>query len=348
MSSKYKLRIIRNVFFVLLGLILVFTSIICISFYNEILTISSIKKINAVPVYEMNYKGDFGFDKYLNTGSTSYSEYVDFMNANLLKGIPKFYYDKFECSTFFAKTPEGDYIMGRNLDTEVSIPFVLKTNSKNSLKTIGIANLRTLGWNSTNIVSKLTALSAPYYTFDGMNENGVAVAAMSVPVGSRSDIEQNKITLYDHAVIRLTLEKAENVDDAIKQLSKYNVKMEDTYPSHYMIADAAGNCAVIDYVDGSMKVIRKGDTYQIATNMLTYNNEKHQGYSAERYQAFEKVLSEKSGVISVEDALELLVENTVPGDEQWSSVYNLTDKTMSVKFYGDYENTYTYEIDEIP
>ncbi len=348
MRGKYKLRILRNVFFVFIGLILVSTSIICISFYNEILTISSIKKMNAVPVYEMNYKGDFGFDKYLKAGSTTYGEYADFMNANLLKGIPKFYYDKFECSTFFARTPEGDYIMGRNYDTEVSIPFVLKTNSKNDFKTIGMADLRNLGWNNSNLVSKMTALSAPYYTFDGMNENGVAVAAMSVPVGSRSDIDENKTTLYDYAVIRLTLEKAENVDDAIKQLSQYNVKMEDTYPSHYMIADAAGNCAVIDYVDGSMKVIRKGDTYQIATNMLTYNNEKHQGYSAERYQAFDKVLTEKLGVISVEDALELLVENTVPGDEQWSSVYNLTDKTMSVKFYGDYENTYTYDIVENP
>lgn len=345
MRSKYKLKILRNVFFVFLGIILVSTSIICISFYNEILTISSIKKINAVPVYEMNYKGDFGFDKYLKTGSATYIEYADFMNANLLKGIPKFYYDKFECSTFFAKTPEGDYIMGRNLDTEVSIPFVLKTNSKSSLKTIGMANLHNLGWNNTNIVSKLAALSAPYFTFDGMNENGVAIAGMSVPVGSRSEINENKITLYDYSVIRLTLEKAESVDDAIKQLSQYNVKMEDTYPSHYMIADATGNCAVIDYIDGSMKIIRKEDNYQIATNMLTFNNEKHQGYSAERYQNFEKVLSEKSGVISIEDALELLVKNTVPGDEQWSTVYNLTDKTMSVKFYGDYENTYTYEID---
>ncbi|MFT4146109.1 MAG: linear amide C-N hydrolase [Mobilitalea sp.] len=348
MRGKYKLRILRNVFFVLLGLILVFTSIIYISFYNEILTISSIKKINTVPVYEMNYKGNFGFDKYLKTGSKNYSEYADFMNANLLKGIPEFYYDKFECSTFFARTPEGDYIMGRNYDTEVSIPFVLRTNSKKGFKTVGMADLRNPGWNNTNLVSRMTALSAPYYTFDGMNENGVAIAGLSVPFGARSDIDESKTTLYDYAVIRLTLEKAENVDDAIKQLSQYNIKMENTYPSHYMIADEAGNCAIIDYVDGSMKVIRKDDNYQIATNMLTFNNDKHQGYSADRYQNFDKVLSEKSGVISIEDALELLVENTVPGDEQWSSVYNLTDKTMSVKFHGDYENTYTYEIEEKP
>lgn len=240
--------------------------------------------------------------------------------------------------------PEGDYILARNLDTTVTIPFVLKTNSRNGFKTVGIANLHNLGWNDSNLVSKLTAIAAPYYTFDGMNENGVAIGGLSVPEGSRSDINDSKTTLYDYAVIRLTIEKAKSVEDAIQRLSQYNIKMEDMYPSHYMIADAAGNCAVIDYVDGSMKVIMKEGNYQIATNMLSYNNDQHQGYSSYRYNGFDKVLSERSGVISVEDALELLIKYTTPGEAKWSSVYNLTDKTLSVKFYGDYENTYTYSL----
>jgi penicillin V acylase-like amidase (Ntn superfamily) len=292
----------------------------------------------------MNYRGEYAFNKYLISGSKNYDDYIDFMNANLLKGIPRIYYDNFECSTFFATTPEGDYILARNLDTEIAIPFVLKTNSKNGFRTVGMANLRNSGWNNTNLVSKFTALAAPYYTFDGMNEKGVAIGSLSVPVGSKSDLNDNKITLYDYSVIRLTIEKAQSLKDAIKQLSQYNVKMEDKYPSQYMIADAAGNCAVIDYVDGSMKVVEKEGNYQIATNMLLYNNKNHLGYSSERYKAFEKVLSETNGIISVEDALKLLIEHTVPGDAQWSSVYNLTDKTMSVKFYGDYENTYTYQL----
>jgi len=47
------------------------------SFYNEIITISSIKEINDIPVYEMNYRGEYAFDKYLTTGSKSYNEYND-------------------------------------------------------------------------------------------------------------------------------------------------------------------------------------------------------------------------------------------------------------------------------
>lgn len=328
----------------LISLILLLGSILLICFYNEIVTINSIKKINNIPVYEMNYKGNHGFDKYIKTGSKNYVEYVDFINMNLLKGIPNYYYKNFECSTFFAKTPDGDYILARNYDTTVSIPFVLKTNSENNGKTIGMADLHRVGWSESNMISKLKALAAPYYTFDGMNEKGVAIGALSVIDGSSSDTNDNNITLYDYAVIRLVMEKAENVEDAIKQLSQYNIKMEDKYPSHYMIADVSGECVVIDFVDGSMQVVVKEGNYQVATNMLSYNNDKHVGYSSDRYKAIEAVLSEKDGIITIEEAFELLEANTTPGQAKWSSVYNLSDNTMHVEFYGDYENTYTFAI----
>lgn len=344
MKEQQKIRVCRNAILVFLCLFLLLTGILCISFYYEIVTIGSIKRINDIPVYEMNYRGEYAFDKYLMKGSNSFAEYIDFMNTNLLKGIPKVYYDNFQCSTFFARTPEGHYILARNLDTEVAIPFVLKTSSKNGFKTVGLANLQSVGWNNNNIISKFTALTAPYFTFDGMNEMGVAIGGLTVPVGSKSDMNDDKITLHDYAVIRLTIEKAKSVEDAIKQLSQFNIKMEEKYPSQYMIADAFGNCAVIEYIDGSMKVVEKEGNYQIATNMLLYNNEKHLGYSSGRYKAIEQVLDKKDGIISIEDALELLIERTVPGEEQWSSVYDLTDKTMSVKFFGDYENTYTYQL----
>jgi predicted choloylglycine hydrolase len=344
MKGKQKIRIYMIVALALLFLILLCGGTISINFYNEFITIRSIKRINDIPAYEMNYKSDYAFDKYLRTGSKDYKEYTDFLNANLLNGIPDIFYKTFECSTFFARTPEGDYIMARNYDTTETIPFVLKTNSEKGYKTIGMVDLHNLGWNNSNLISKLTALSAPYYTFDGINEKGVAVASLAVPVGSKSDINSNKITLYDYAVMRLTIDKAKNVEDAIKQLSHYNINMSITYPSHYMIADEAGNCAIIDYIDGSMKVIRKEGSYQIATNMISFNNEKHLGYSANRYEAFDKALSETEGIISVEDAFKLLEENTTPGEAKWSSIYNLTDKTMCVEFYGDYDNTYSYQL----
>lgn len=230
------------------------------------------------------------------------------------------------------------------MDTAKTIPFIVSTDSSDGYKTIGLANLLNLGWSEKNIISKLSALSSPYFTFDGMNEYGVAVASLSVPTGSSSKVDDSRVTLYDFAVERITIDKAKTVEEAIKLLSNYNIKMEANYPTQYMIADRNGNCAVIEYIDGDMQVVDKTGSYQIATNMLLYNNENHIGYSADRYRKFEIALSQADGTITVDDALELLEANTTPGEAQWSVVYNLTKKTMYAEFYGDYENTYTYTI----
>ncbi len=332
-------------------LLLAIIGTICIALYaifrTEINTIMSVKKISEKPAYEMTYHGDYALDKYLNTGVESWNELFDFVNENLGKGVGKYIYGEHECSSFYAITPEGDYILARNLDTTVAIPSIIKTNTKSGYKTIGVTNLNVGGWSDSDPITKLTVISSPYFTFDGMNEYGVAASAMTVPISAKSDVDNSKIMIHDLTVVRVIIDKARSVEEAIELLSKYNIKMEEKYPSHYMIADSEGNSAIVEYIDGIMRVIEKTGNYQISTNFALYNNEKLQGYSSDRYKAFEKVLSQTNGIISVEAALELLEENTVDGEAQWSVVYNLSKKTMAVEFYGDYENTYNYSIEDL-
>ncbi|MDF2487321.1 MAG: choloylglycine hydrolase [Herbinix sp.] len=163
---------------------------------------------------------------------------------------------------------------------------------------------------------------------------------------SSSAIDSSKTTLHDLAVNRVILGKAKNVKEAIDLLSQYNVKMEERYPTHYMIADFDGNSVIVEYINGSMKVIENQEEYQIATNFVLYDNENLKGYSSERYAEFEKSLSQAGGILSIEAALELLEENVVPGEAQLSVVYNLTKRTMAVEFCGDYDKTYYYDINE--
>lgn len=51
-----------------------------------------------------------------------------------------------------------------------------------------------------------------------------------------------------------------------------------------------------------------------------------------------------SPIISEEDALDLLKNNVIPGDGQWSAVYNLTKKTLSVAFSEEYEHVYRFKM----
>ena len=68
--------------------------------------------------------------------------------------------------------------------------------------------------------------------------------------------------------------------------------------------------------------------------------------SCSRYKSLDDALSKSKGQLTINEALELLKENTVEGQAQWSVVYNLTAKTMTLTFADDYEKVYFFELKE--
>ena len=142
---------------------------------------------------------------------------------------------------------------------------------------------------------------------------------------------------------RLLLSKAKSVEEAIHYTEKYNF-FYDVAPLHYMVADASGHSAVIEFVDGKMVVTRAENKYQVVTNFTLFDNPSKTGFGKDRYENILNALEKQEGIISEEEALELLKSNVIPGDEQWSAVYNLTKKTLSVTFLGDDENVHRFQL----
>jgi Penicillin V acylase and related amidases len=319
--------------------------LIGITFRNNIRTISSIKKISKAPAYQMNYYGDYAIDKYLKQGVGSNDELQDFLTSNLAMGAGKLFDGNHGCSAFFGVTPDGDYIVARNFDTTDGEGCILKADDTEGSKIVGISNI---GWllnvpkDNLKLADEMKMIAAPYMTMDGMNQYGLAVSVFSSD-GTQYTADKNKISIFDHTVPIVLLNKAKTVDEAISFLSKYNISASD-YPLHYMFCDASGNSAVVEFVKGKMQVVHKNNKYQICSNFILYNNPTLKGFGSDRYNNYDAVLSKTQGVISIEDALKLLQKNTIPGDEEWSVVYNLTDKTISATFYGDYDKVYKYSL----
>lgn len=142
---------------------------------------------------------------------------------------------------------------------------------------------------------------------------------------------------------RLLLSKARSVEEAIQYTEQYNL-FYDVAPLHYMVADASGHSAVIEFADGKMVVTRSEKKFQVVTNFALYNTTSKTGFGRDRYENMQNTLEIQRGVISEEDALELLKRNVIPGDEQWSAVYNLTQKTLSVTFSGEYEHVHRFHM----
>ncbi|SHO53126.1 hypothetical protein [Anaerocolumna xylanovorans] len=101
---------------------------------------------------------------------------------------------------------------------------------------------------------------------------------------------------------------------------------------------------LIEFADGKMVTTKKVKSYQAATNFNLYNNPNHEGFGKDRYDNIENELEKCNGIISENNALELLKKNVIPGDEQWSAVYNLTRRSVMVTFSRDYHHVYKYEL----
>ena len=306
-----------------------------------------IEKISNCPFYSMNYYGEDCFDEYLLRGAQSLEDYCVFIEtALILNRENPTGHNNFGCGAFVAQNANSDILFGRNMDCECAIPMLLRLNDNSSYRFLSLVNMAFLDWDestydSLEIDSKLT-LATAYSPSDGINEYGFAVAILTDADAIYSK-QNDKKTLFDMTLPRLLLSKAKSVEEAIHYTEKYNY-FYDVAPLHYMVADASGHSAVIEFVDGKMVVTKAENKYQAVTNFTLFDNPTKTGFGKDRYDNILNVLEKQGGIISEEDALKLLKSNVIPGDEQWSAVYNLTQKTLSVTFSGDYKNIHRFKL----
>lgn len=305
-----------------------------------------IEKISDRPYYSMQYYGDYCLEKYLKEGANNIEEFCSFIDKNLIFNEKVNIHNKFQgCSAFTAYNLEGEFLFARNMDCECAIPMRIQLNNNDSYKSLAFLTMEELEWeedsyDTLEIDGKLT-LAAPYSPKDGINEYGLAVACLTDAKAIYP--QNNKITLFDETLPRLILDKAKTVNEAIQLVDNYDL-FYIIAPLHFLIADANGDSVVIEYVNGKMVINKKSKDYQIVTNFIIHNNPNHEGFGKDRYENIESELVKRQGIISENDALELLKRNVIPGDEQWSAIYNLTKRSVLITFSREYNKVYKYNL----
>ncbi len=315
--------------------------------YNKSRSIRvEIEKISDRPYYSMQYQGDYLFDEYLKQGAGNLLEYCDFIDKHLITDQPRNSDPRaLGCGAFIARNPEGDILFARNMDCECAIPMRILIKEKDNIHSIAFLSMAELDWDENTFHTleedtKLT-LAAPYSPLDGMNEYGLAVASLT-DAGAVYPT-QNKTTLLDLTLPRLILNKAKTVEEALQLAGQYNL-FYIVAPSHYLIADSTGSSAVIEFVNGRMVTIEKEKEFQVVTNFRLYDNPDHIGFGKDRYDNLDQELEKRNGIITEKEALDLLKKNVIPGDEQWSAVYNLTRRKVLITFSREYDCIYQYEL----
>ncbi len=119
----------------------------------------------------------------------------------------------------------------------------------------------------------MALLASPYFSADGMNEYGMIAAALSLPQED-SPFDTNKITIHALFVVRLVLDYAKTVNEAVDLLKKYNISFNSfkdiSVGAHYILSDRTGNSVIIEFVNHDMKVIRSKKPWQAVTNFKMF------------------------------------------------------------------------------
>lgn len=328
----------KTTFRLLIGIgaaLLIILIAVLILFGNELRSLMSLKKIDNYGMYQMTYYGDYGFDDFLEVGASNDADIETFVTKRLLKGLPiDLGVTGDGCTAFVVKNGNGNILFGRNFDFTYAPSLQLYTTPDNGYASVSTVNLAFAGYSENNLPDGsffdcFLTLAAPFLPFDGMNEKGLAIALLAVP---EADVpyDPDKITLNTTTAIRLVLDKAATVEEAVDLLKQYNIYFSGGIECHYLIADASGRSVIVEYVNQELCVVGTEAEYQIASNFIAYDGLNiGEGFTEfERYDKVQNAIEANNGILEANQAIQLLANIGVfDGDTdklQWSVLYNLT------------------------
>ena len=199
-----------------------------------------------------------------------YMEYTDYVpdlttGENVKQG--------FACSA----VRNGNFY-GRNLDMDYSdVPeFVIKVAAKEDgspagrrYASIGLAAILTLKSNEVDKVSEAELLAMPNLTFDGINENGVAMncnvaPAVDLDFATLLSTNYGKPRIHAVAVVRYVLDHAKTAAHGVELLKNMDIcGGYGTWGLHWMLSDEK-ETYIIECIDGEL--VARNDTDNIMTN----------------------------------------------------------------------------------
>ncbi len=180
------------------------------------------------------------------------------------------------------------------------------------------------------------------YVQGGMNECGLFYDGATCPA-SKVPHDAAKEQLGMNFGEQL-LSSCATVDEAITMLEGANIP--SGFSDHLLIADASGDSAVLEWVEGSLNIIHKDKDYQLVTNFWL-TDPSLGWYPCERFAMAEKAL--QSGAPSVEgfaDILNATKQDWGDGGTLYSNVYNLTSREVYVFGKGDFTKAYRVNLTE--
>lgn len=327
---------------------------------DRIDTMNSVTKI-CDGMYVMDCTYDYDSDELFENG-------VDNTIQLLLNGVKTVLGDNkgFACSTFNSVTPDGDYLLSRNFDYMDSPGLLVRTDPENGYASISTVSLYFIGYDlsdafvADNTKNNFLTLLAPYMCLDGINEKGFSIGVLELETDPTFQLSL-KPNLTTTSMIRVCLDKAANVEEALEIFKSHDMRdlLIDGCKYHFQLSDASGKSAIVEYYKNKMYVLypeeKKGNVvdFQAATNFhLIEGAEDPDGMGQDRYDLIMNELTASKGVTTEKQAMNILDKVHMEDldlhgyicSTLWSNVFNMTDKTVSVCCFGNYNKAYNFSV----
>lgn len=336
-------------------------------------------------IYEMDYNADYKLDDALEAQITDISKLTQFVANSLYDVVPK----KAPTMGFgsgcsaFAVNEKGssNNLMGRNYDfchkgadgkeTEIAA-IVVKTHPWGRKRSVSVVDGYWLGMNKGFMTDGKTDLSmlmaAPYAFMDGINEDGFAIGVLHLDGMPTKQTDDSKKNIYMNVAMRLLLDKAADVDDAIALLNQYNMHMVSPAGGsfHFYMADAKGKYAIVEYVSENgnidenpwkIDVMTGVDKYRYVTNFYVSDYMKDTPYGIksehgkDRYNTLEQKICSSQFSLGFDAAKKLLDDvsqapnlDKPTSHTQWSSLYDLSQKKLTLYLLRDFNKYYEFSL----
>lgn len=334
-------------------------------------------------LYEIDYNQDYMLDSVMQPGITEQTKLFRHIASLLFDNLPA---ENAEvkygagCSAFAAQEAEGKgFLMGRNYDFRHFTPdnksylptsaILVRTAPEGGKKSISMVDGLNLGFgqgfynDGKTDLSMLMAL--PYAALDGINEDGFAIGVLALNE-KQTNQQTGKQRIGTTVAIRMMLDKASTVREAIEMLKNYDMDMRGNGHSnyHFFMADATGDYAIVEYTFDKdrtepkvMEVFTADDSLRCVTNfyvapsMTGTTDGWGSSHGKDRYENLRKTLDEKKHVMKEDEAMQLLEKVSQPPTEeltsqtQWSALYNLTEKTLRLTILREYAKEYNFRIE---
>jgi hypothetical protein len=305
---------------------------------EEARTLASLEMVDAYPLYVMHFYAPYDLG-----ASIQLQEELASRNGISSCHTP------WACSLFAALSDESNMLYGRNFDWDYSPAVLLFTQPADGYASVSMVDIVYLGFGGANAGSLMdrslserrALLQAPLLPFDGMNEQGLTVGMAAVPPGDMVP-DPEKATTGSLRIIRMILDQAANVDEAVAILQSHNIDIAGGPPLHYLIADRTGSSVLVEFYQGEMIVIANQEPWHQATNFLRTEAGGLDAGICWRYDTIYQRLVDTAGEISAEQAMDLLQDVSQQGT-QWSVVYGISTGEIMVSMGRQYETVHAFD-----